>query len=158
MPDDSLLRKEIRQSRPFPSRREEAFLNLQRSAAVLSQVMTRWFKEAGLTATQYNVLRILRGSHPEALACNAVGERMVTPVPDVTRLLDRLEAAGLVTRRRDASDRRVVKVAISDDGLERLSSLDEPLAEKMVELLHPLEEDDLKDLIRLLEKVRDGKS
>ena len=157
MSDDSLLRKEIQQRRPFHSRQQEAFLNLQRTAAVLGQAMARWFKEAGLTATQYNVLRILRGAHPEALACSEVGERMVTPVPDVTRLLDRLEAAGLVSRCRDSRDRRVVNVAISDAGRTRLAELDEPLDRRLEALLSPLGEDELATLVSLLERARDGK-
>ena len=158
MSEDSLLQREIQQRRPFPSRQQEAFLNLQRTAAVLGQEMARWFKKADLTATQYNVLRILRGAHPEALACSEVGERMVTPVPDVTRLLDRLEAVGLVTRCRDTRDRRVVNVAISDEGLARLARLDEPLDRQLRDLLSPLDETELASFIALLERARDGKS
>lgn len=157
MSQESLLLREIQQRRPFTSRQQEAFLNLQRTSAVLGQVMDRWFKEAGLTRTQYNALRILRGAHPGALACSEVGERMVTPVPDVTRLLDRLEAAGLVSRRRDTRDRRVVNVAISAEGLARLAELDEPLEEKLRELLAPLGDADLASLVALLERARDGK-
>lgn len=157
MSEESLLLREIQQRRPFTSRQQEAFLNLQRTSAVLGQVMDRWFKQAGLTRTQYNALRILRGAHPGALACSEVGERMVTPVPDVTRLLDRLEAVGLVSRCRDTRDRRVVNVAISAEGLARLSELDEPLEEKLRELLAPLGDGDLSSLVALLERARDGK-
>jgi DNA-binding MarR family transcriptional regulator len=158
MSEESLLLKEIQQRRPFASRQQEAFLNLLRTAAVLGAAMDRWFKELGLTRTQYNALRILRGAHPGALACSEVGERMVTPVPDVTRLLDRLEAVGLVTRCRDSHDRRVVNVAISDRGLARLAELDEPLEEKLRELLAPLGDADLATLVGLLERARDGKA
>jgi DNA-binding MarR family transcriptional regulator len=157
MSDESLLLREIQQRRPFTSRQQEAFLNLQRTSAVLGQVMDRWFKAAGLTRTQYNALRILRGAHPGALACSEVGERMVTPVPDVTRLLDRLEAVGLLSRCRDTRDRRVVNVAISAEGLARLAELDEPLEEKLRELLAPLGDADLASLVALLERARDGK-
>jgi DNA-binding MarR family transcriptional regulator len=157
MSDESLLLREIQQRRPFTSRQQEAFLNLQRTSAVLGQVMDRWFKAAGLTRTQYNALRILRGAHPGALACSEVGERMVTPVPDVTRLLDRLEAVGLLSRCRDTRDRRVVNVAISAEGLARLAELDEPLEVKLRELLAPLGDADLASLVALLERARDGK-
>lgn len=153
-PTESLLRKEIRQGRPFRSREAEAFLNLQRTAAFLEQAVARWLKRASLTLTQYNALRILRGAHPDVLPCSEVGERMVTPVPDVTRLLDRLEGAGLVSRCRDTKDRRVVNVGITEHGLERLGELDDPLERYLEELLSPLDRGDLRTLIRLLERAR----
>jgi DNA-binding MarR family transcriptional regulator len=156
-PEESLLHREIRQRRPFRSPQEETFLNLQRTAAMLEQSLARWLKEVScLTPTQYNALRILRGAHPDALRCSEVGERMVTPVPDVTRLLDRLESAGLVTRCRDTEDRRVVQVAISERGLVQLAELDEPLTEHVRGLLAPLDEAELGSLVSMLERVRAG--
>jgi len=154
-PEESLLQREIRQRRPFRSRQEGAFLNLQRTAAVLEQSLSRWLKEVScLTPTQYNALRILRGAHPQALRCSEVGERMVTPVPDVTRLLDRLESAGLVSRCRDTGDRRVVQVAISERGLAQLAELDEPITEHVRGLLAPLADAELDGLVAMLERVR----
>lgn len=150
----SLLQEEIRQTRPFVSREEEAFLNLQRTANALLQAVTRSLKGFDLTPTQYNVLRILRGSHPETLTCGDIGERMVTPDPDVTRLLDRLENRGLVERARDTVDRRVVRAGITAEGLVLLEELDGPVPGWLRELLGHLGEDELETLTRLLERAR----
>lgn len=150
----SLLQKEIRQSRPFVNLTEETFLNLQRTASALLQALTRFLREHELTPTQYNVLRILRGSHPETLTCGDIGDRMVTPDPDVTRLLDRLEKRSLVFRTRDTVDRRVVRATITEDGLSLLSCLDGPVPEWLDGLLGHLPEADLRTLIELLERAR----
>lgn len=149
------LQKEIQQTRPFNSAQEEAFLNLQRTGNALFQALTRFLKAYELTPTQYNVLRILRGAHPKTLTCGDIGDRLVTPDPDVTRLLDRLEKRALVSRGRDTSDRRVVRGGITEDGLELLERLDEPLPEFIDELLGHLEPGELESLIRLLEKARE---
>ncbi|MCB1057912.1 MAG: MarR family transcriptional regulator [Acidobacteria bacterium] len=148
------LRDEIRQRTPFRSPEEEAYLNLQRTAAHLLQAHAAFLRSYRLTPTQYNVLRILRGSHPDALACREVGERMVTPVPDVTRLLDRLEAQALVERQRDLGDRRIVQVGITEAGLEALAAVDGPLAKWLSERLGGLGADELRQLSRSLEVLR----
>ena len=156
-PSGSLLRSEIRQERGFRSAEEEAFLNLQRTASVLMQSFAQLLKasvKGGLTAPQYNVLRILRGAHPDALSCGEIGERMVTADPDVTRLVDRLVRRDLVARTRDARDRRVVKVTVTADGLQRLAQLDAPVADWLRERLGHLKGSDLDRLIRLLEAAR----
>lgn len=150
----SLLQEEIRQTRPFVSLEEEAFLNLQRTANALLQTLTRSLKSYDLTPTQYNVLRILRGSHPDKLTCGDIGDRMVTPDPDVTRLLDRLERRQLVRRARDTVDRRVVRAGITEAGLELLEGLDDPVPEWLSRFLGHLAEDELQGLIDLLEKAR----
>jgi len=150
----SLLQEEIRQTRPFVSLEEEAFLNLQRTANALLQTITRSLKSYDLTPTQYNVLRILRGSHPEKLTCGDIGGRMVTPDPDVTRLLDRLEKRQLVRRARDTVDRRVVRAGITGAGLELLEELDDPIPAWLSRFLGHLAEDELQRLIELLEKAR----
>lgn len=149
------LQKEIQQTRPFDSAQEEAFLNLQRTGNALFQALTRFLKKYRLTPTQYNVLRILRGAHPKTLTCGDIGERLVTPDPDVTRLLDRLEKRSLVSRSRDTADRRVVRGAITEEGLELLGRLDEPLPTFVRDLLGNLDSDELDTLIRLLEKARE---
>jgi DNA-binding MarR family transcriptional regulator len=100
----SRLQTEIRQTKPFKSLEEEAFLNLQRTAGVLMHGLEAGLKPAGLSASQYNVLRILRGTGAEGLACGDIAPRMVSWDPDITRLLDRLEARGLVKRTRDRAD------------------------------------------------------
>lgn len=150
------LLQEIRMSRPFSSPAEEAFLNLWRSANHLQQGLTEVLRRADLTPTQYNVLRILRGSSPEALTCGQVGERMVTREPDVTRLLDRLEKRGLVERTRDQRDRRVVTIRITPSGLEALAGLDQPVADFHVAQLRHMKEGEIGALIDLLEKTRSG--
>jgi DNA-binding MarR family transcriptional regulator len=148
------LRDEIQQRKPFSSLGVEAFLNLQRTSAGLLQAHASFLKGWGLTPTQYNVLRILRGAHPEPLACREVGVRMVTPVPDVTRLLDRLEARDLVRRERHEQDRRVVRVAITEAGLESLDEVDEPLSGWVEEYLGHMDDERLGHLVELLEELR----
>lgn len=150
------LREEIRQTRPFASLEEEAFLNLQRTGNALLQALSRFFKEHDLTPTQYNVLRILRGAHPQTLTCGDIGERLVTPDPDVTRLLDRLEKRGLVSRTRDTADRRVVRGGITGSGLELLEELDQPVPRFIGEMLGHMSDDEMKAFIRLLEKAREA--
>jgi len=148
------LQKEIRQLRPFDSPAEEALLNVLRTAALLEAGEARFFRRFDLTPTQYNALRILRGARPETLTCTEVGERMVKPVPDVTRLLDRLQAKGLAFRGRDQRDRRVVKVGISEAGLALLAEIDRPLADWIDEQLGHVSDGDLLRLSALLERAR----
>ncbi|HTQ79049.1 MAG TPA: MarR family transcriptional regulator, partial [Thermoanaerobaculia bacterium] len=99
------LQQEIRQGLPFPSEEEEAFLSLQRTASLLLQAVGRRLKPYDLSPAQYNLLRILRGAGEAALTCGEIGERLVSPGPDVTRLLDRLEQRDLLFRERDEEDR-----------------------------------------------------
>ena len=106
---------------------QEAFVQLQRAASRLMEDVARLLKPAGLRPTQYNVLRILRGARPDPLSCGEISARMITREPDLTRLLDRLESAGLVSRCRGDEDRRVVRVAITAQGLALLESLDAPM-------------------------------
>src|SRR5262249_50273849 len=124
----SRLRDEIKQAKPFRSLEQEAYLSIERAAAVLGHAFGDALKPYGLTPTQYNVLRILRGAGQAGLARCEVRERMIAQVPDVTRLSDRLEEMGLATRARDADDRRVVTTRITSEGLSLLSQLDEPIA------------------------------
>ena len=108
---------------------QDAFVALQRAAARLLDGVAELLKPCGLRPAQYNVLRILRGARPETLSCRQVAARMMTREPDLTRLLGRLEKAGLVRRARQDSDRRVVRVAITAAGLELLARIDEPMLE-----------------------------
>jgi DNA-binding MarR family transcriptional regulator len=140
--------------RPATDRAEGAFLDLLRTAAVLERALARLFRPVGITRTQYDALRILRGSHPEALACSEVGERMVTPVPDVTRLLDRLEGRGWVERRRAAEDRRVVLVAITGAGLGLLERLDPQVAGWIERRFVPFTRPAVDALVGTLETLR----
>lgn len=148
------LRVEIKQERPFESAQQEAFLNLLRTSAALEHMLEEGLKPFGVTPTQYNVLRILRGAGSDGLCRNEVKARMVTPVPDATRLLDRLEAAGLVERRRDADDRRIVTARISAAGLDLLERVDGPVAELLETNLGHISSSELSQLSRLLEHAR----
>lgn len=148
------LKREIKQDAPFPSLEVEAFLNLLRTASQLEHHLAEGLKPHGLTPTQYNVLRILRGAGRDGLCRNEVQERMVTQVPDVTRLLDRLEKAGYVTRARDSDDRRYVIARISSEGLDLLEALDDRVEGLHDAQLGHLSEAELQRLIALLEKVR----
>ena len=106
---------------------QEAFVVLQRAAAALMEDLARLLKAHGVSPVQYNILRILRGVHPEAMACGEVGDRMIAREPDVTRLLDRMEKQGWVKRCRGKEDRRVVEVGVTESGLALLQRLDEPV-------------------------------
>jgi len=105
------------------------FVALLRAADRLSQDADLLVKAYGLTGTQYNVLRILRGAGPDGLPCNGIGDRMISRDPDMTRLLDRMEKRSLITRERQTQDRRVIKARISPTGLEILKKLDAPIDE-----------------------------
>ena len=110
------LKAELKQKRPFVNMEQEAFLNIQRTADALMRGLEELLKPSGLTQTQYNVLRILRGAKPDGLLCRELSERMVTRDPDITRLLDRLERRGLISRLRDRKDRRALTVRITAAG------------------------------------------
>jgi DNA-binding MarR family transcriptional regulator len=121
------LQDELKQTKPFGSREEEIYLTILRTAEVLSWGVMETLKRADLTPTQYNALRILRGAGTAGASCREVGERMVTKESDITRLLNRLEARGLISRER-GEDRRFLVVRITNKGLRLLSELDEPVA------------------------------
>jgi DNA-binding MarR family transcriptional regulator len=118
MPND--LQAELKPRKPFPSVGAEALLSVLRTAAVLEHQLTETLKPYGITHTQYNVLRILRGAGVEGLCGREIAERMVSRVPDVSRLLDRMEEAGLISRERDPGDRRHVTARITRKGLAML--------------------------------------
>jgi DNA-binding MarR family transcriptional regulator len=148
------LQDEIRQTKPFASLEEEAYLSLERTAAVLRHHLAESLKAYGITGTQLNVLRILRGAQPHGLCRNEIGDRLVAQVPDVTRLLDRMEDAELVVRERSAEDRRLVRTRITGDGLALLARLDQPLLDLHREQLGHLPADQLRALIDLLGAAR----
>lgn len=150
----SSLKLEIVQERPFASVQEETLLNVMRTADLLHRAFHRETREWGVTSTQYNVLRILRGAQPRGLTCAAIGSRMITAEPDITRLLTRLKGLKLIRQQRDQHDRRVVWTQISDAGLKLLKAMD-PVIERIPrELLGHMSETELKELIRLLEVAR----
>jgi DNA-binding MarR family transcriptional regulator len=152
----SKLKDEIKQGKAFESLGAEVFLNLMRTADKLSRSTEEILKLAGLSDTQYNVLRILRGAGGQGLCCREVAERMITRDPDITRLLDRLERRGFLARSRDSRDRRVITVRITPVGLQVLKDLDGPLAEYNRKLLSHMDKKDLRKLIELLEVARES--
>jgi DNA-binding MarR family transcriptional regulator len=133
----------------------EAHLNLARTSAVLDHRLADVFRAEGITPTQFNVLRILRTAGDRGLCRNAIRDRLVSQVPDATRLLDRMEALGLVTRTRSASDRRMITTRITDKGLEMVDRIDRPVAEAHRSLLDHMSNDELQTLIALLVKARE---
>lgn len=149
------LRDEIKQGRAFGSVEQEALLNIQRTAAVLGYAISERLKPYGLTPKQYNVLRILRGAGEGGLCRHEIRARLITQVPDVTRLLDRLEAASLIDRERSGEDRREVKTTITSKGLELLEELDEPVATIHRQQFAHMSKEELRTLVRLLETARE---
>lgn len=150
------IQAELKQSKPFSSLEEEAFIAILRTADKLQLQLVELLKTHGLTPTQFNALRILRGAGDAGLPCSEIGERMINHDPDITRLLDRLEQRDLVQRRRDQKDRRVHMARITRTGLEILKKLDQPVQEFHRHSMPKVGEAGLKSLIRQLEKVRDS--
>ncbi|HWZ82856.1 MAG TPA: MarR family transcriptional regulator [Terriglobales bacterium] len=150
------LQSELKQKVPFAGPEQEAYLSLLRTADALQSQVEAKLKEFGLTGTQYNALRILRGAGPEGIPCSEIGERMITRDPDITRLLDRLQKRGLVKRTRGQQDRRVIYGKICPAGLTLLREIDAPLNKFGRELLRHVSQEKLRQLIELLELVRGG--
>jgi DNA-binding MarR family transcriptional regulator len=148
------LRDELRQTRPFVSLHQEAHLNIARTETVLGDGLERVLKEHGVSATQYNVLRILRGAGANGLCRNEIRDRLLSRMPDVTRLLDRMEEAGLVSRVRGSEDRRLVSTRLTERGRKLVDSLDAPVAEEHRRRLAHLSEAQLRTLIDLLTLAR----
>ncbi len=151
------LRQELKKKRPFDSLEQEAALNLVRTNDQIQIQFVRLFRQYDLTPSQYNILRILRGEG-KPLPILEIAERTITVVPGITGLIDRLESAGMVRRERSESDRRVIFVALTERGGAVLAQLDHPLVDLHKKVLKNLSASELQHLIRLLQKVRDGKS
>jgi DNA-binding MarR family transcriptional regulator len=150
------LRDDIKQKKPFRSLAEEAGLNVIRTAAVFTDALDQVLKPHGISSTQYNVLRILRGAEPAGLCRNEVRDRMLTRMPDMTRLLDRMEDAGLVKRSREGEDRRMVLTRITKQGLKLVDELDGPLSRLNKTLFGHLSDSQLRSLSDLLTLARQG--
>ena len=139
--------------RRAPCPEEAAFLDLLRTCDLLSRGPGQVLKTEDLSATQYNVLRILRGA-PEGLPCGEIGSRMITRDPDITRLLDRLEKRELISRSRETKDRRMVMARITPEGLKLLARLDAPVQESHRKQLGHLGRERLRALTELLHACR----
>jgi DNA-binding MarR family transcriptional regulator len=148
------IRDELKQTKPFFSTAQEAFLSIRRTADALSQTFEQFLKPWGVSGTQYNVLRILRGAGREGLRCGDIGERMIAHDPDITRLLDRMEKAGWIKRARDARDRRVVLTRINRRGLDLLKHIDMPIEQFTRELGNHVPEKRFRELIDILDEIR----
>jgi DNA-binding MarR family transcriptional regulator len=149
------LAQEIKQNKPFTLLEEEAVLNLIRTHEHIQQRHAEFFRQFQLTPTQYNILRILRGAGKDGITCSQAAERMLTADPDITRLLDRLEARQLIERERSLKDRRVVISRITAAGLALLGSIDLPLAVFMKERVGHVGREKLAKLIDILETIRE---
>ena len=150
------LKEDLRQRKAFTSLQQEAFLNVLRTSSTLTDDLEDLLRPYGISATQYNVLRILRGSGVEGLCRNELRDRMLTRMPDMTRLLDRMEEAGWVTRAREREDRRMVLTRISVAGQELLTELDGPVNELHRKQLNRLTDEQLRSLIELLTRARES--
>jgi DNA-binding MarR family transcriptional regulator len=150
------IQRELKQTRPFTGRSQEAAVALLRTADLMRRHIASVVEDRDLTIQQYNVLRILRGAGEKGLPTLEIAERMIEQTPGITRLIDRLEAKELVTRERCATDRRQVFCRIAPAGLKLLAALDEPLREAEADALSSLGKRDLLQLLDLLERARDG--
>ncbi len=152
----SKLRDEIKQVKPFESLESEVILNLMRTTDALARGGEEILRLVGLSPNQYNVLRILRGAGQQGLCCREVADRMITRDPDITRLVDRLERRGFLTRSRESKDRRIITVRITLDGLKTLKELDRPMEEYNRNRLSHMDKADLRKLLEMLEAVRES--
>lgn len=150
----SSLREELRQNKPFHSIEQEALLSVVRTSAQLMDKFELFLRPYGITATQYNVLRILRGAEPKGLCRNELRDRMLTRMPDVTRLLDRMEEAGLVERTRDTEDRRMVTSRITRRAIQLLATLDPLVAENEKHFFSGINREQIQTLIDVLDSIR----
>ena len=149
--------KQLKQKRPFSSVEQEALLGIRMAAARLTVPWAQFLKTtAELSSSQYNILRILRGSHPTALPCGEIGDRTIAHDPDVTRLVDGLSKRGLVRRTRSQADRRVVEVEITDKGLDLLRTLDPHVNRMPGALLGHISQARLRQLTSLINEVLTG--
>jgi DNA-binding MarR family transcriptional regulator len=144
----------LKQNRPFESLEQEVYLSILRTASELSYSVDQFFRPFDITPSQYNVLRILRGAGTDGLCRNEISERMVTATPDMSRLLDRMEKAGWVTRERAADDRRQVSTHITKSGMELLARLESPTRDFVTRLFAGAAVSDLKTVLKVNDRIR----
>ena len=153
-PHSLSVTEEIQQTKPFPTRSQEAYVALLRTADDSKRHLSELLEPAGVTIQQFNVLRILRGAGDAGLPTLTVAERMVERTPGVTRLIDRMEKKGWVTRQRCTRDRRRVWCKITEKGLTLLDGLDRPIESVDRVIEEALSSDELERLISYLDRVR----
>ena len=144
----------LKQTRPFVSLEQEVYLSLLRTTSELSHAVDQFFRPFGITSSQYNVLRILRGAGADGLCRNEISERMVTATPDMSRLLDRMEKAGWVTRERAEDDRRQVSTYITKSGMKLLERLETPTRDFVTRLFSGTAVSDLKTVLKVNDRIR----
>jgi DNA-binding MarR family transcriptional regulator len=149
----SAVGEEIQQCKAFAVLEEELLVSLLRTTDVLHERFEQIVRPFNISMTQYNVLRILRGAEPSGRTCGEIGERMIAREPDVTRLLERMDKAGLIRRTRDSADRRVVVTRINASGLKLLDEM-EPKMRELDGLLKPMGERKIEAMLKLLDEVR----
>jgi DNA-binding MarR family transcriptional regulator len=147
------IQSEIKQTKPLTPE-QEVLLTIQRTADAFERRVAEVLKPHGISGTQYNVLRILRGAGKDGLPCGAIADRMVTRDPDITRLLDRLDKMGFIGRERSQKDRRVVTTTITEAGLKLLKQLDKPVQELGTSLVRNLSKTQMQQLVELLDQAR----
>ena len=152
----SRLQTEIKQTKPFAKLEHEAILGLLRTAAMVDHAMDEMLRPYGLTGTQFNVLRILRGAGQKGLCGREIGERMITRVPDVPRLLDRMEKAGLISRERDPEDRRHVTARITPRGTQLVEAVGDAAASPVERRFSRLQPEQLQQLVETMDLIREG--
>ncbi len=151
---DSTLQREMKMKAAFDSPEQEAYLSLLRTHSLLSRRFNRLFQEHGISSPQYNILRILRGQKGQGLPSLEIASRMIACVPDITRLLDRLEKANYVKRERSTVDRRVVNVRLVEAGKKLLATLDKPIHDAELDTLGHMTKKELTEMIRIMAKAR----
>src|ERR1700733_8572493 len=150
----SSLATALKQNRPFVPLGQEAYLRILRTASDLSRAVDQFFRPFDITPSQYNVLRILRGAGADGLCRNEISERMVTATPDMSRLLDRMERAGWVTRERAEDDRRQVSTHITQSGMELLAKLETPTYDFVTRLFAGAAVSDLTTVLKVNDRIR----
>jgi len=150
----SSLATVLKQNRPFVSLEQEVYLSILRTASELSYAADQFFRPFDITPSQYNVLRILRGSGKDGLCRNEISERMVTATPDMSRLLDRMERAGWVQRERAEDDRRQVSTYITKSGMKLLEELETPTRDFVTRLFDGAAVSDLKTVLKVNDRIR----
>lgn len=149
------LRDELKKRGPFASVEQEAMLAIMRTSDLLENRLARLLREYGLTLSQYNVLRILRGE-AKPMPCLDVAARMIQVAPAITRVMDQLLTLGLISKTQSTEDRRVFSIELKPAAIKLLSRLDQPVLDLHASLMEGVKKTDLKSLIQTLETVRDA--
>ncbi|HUX08673.1 MAG TPA: MarR family transcriptional regulator [Acidobacteriota bacterium] len=150
------LKEELKITANFASLEQEAFLSVLVTSDRINRRNTEFMARFGISPKQFNILRILRGAGKPGIPVMEIGRRMIEKSPDISRIINRLIDVGLVCRRRQRSDRRVVKVSISAKGLRLLEQMDQPVLSHVEEMLSGLTKDELQSVVFLLDRVRES--